>query len=59
MKKQVTLVLEVEPDDDCMVRDDFIKHDLLSEINCACNSYEMVGFKTEVVEKVLSERGST
>jgi hypothetical protein len=51
MKKQVTLVLEVESDDEYMLRDDAIERDLQSEINCACNSYEVVSFKAEVVEE--------
>ena len=59
MKKQVTLVLEVESDDEYMLRDDVIESDLHREINCACNSYDVVSFKTEVVEKILSEREST
>ena len=50
MKKQVTLVLEVESDDEYMLRDDVIERDLQWEINCACNSYDMVDFKTEIVE---------
>lgn len=59
MKKQVTLVLEVESDDEYMLRDEVIESDLQREINCACNSYEMVSFKTEVVEDVLGEGEST
>lgn len=51
MKKQVTLVLEVESDDEYMLRDDVIERDLQREINCACNSYEIVDFKTEVVKE--------
>lgn len=50
MKKRVTVVLEVESDDDYMLRDDVIERDLKREINCACNSYDMVDFKTEVVD---------
>lgn len=59
MKKQVTLVLEVESDDEYMLRDDVIENDLQREINCACNSYDVVSFKAEVVEDVLSEGEST
>lgn len=51
MKKQITLVLEVESDDEYMLRDDVIECDLQREINCACNSYEMVSFKAEVVKE--------
>lgn len=41
-KKVVTVVLEVESDDDYMMTDDFIKNDLEQEINCASNSYSVV-----------------
>ena len=41
-KKVVTVVLEVESDDDYMMTDDFIKTDLEQEINCASNSYRVV-----------------
>ena len=51
MKKRVTLVLEVESDDDYMLRDDVIGRDLQREINCACNSYDIVDFKTEVIKE--------
>ena len=51
MKKRLTLVLEVESDNEYMLRNDVIERDLQSEINCACNSYEMVSFKTEVIEE--------
>ncbi len=51
MKKHVTLVLEVESGNEYMLRDDVIERDLQAEINCACNSYEIVSFKTEVVKE--------
>ncbi len=51
MKKQVTLVLEVETDDEYMLRDDVIERDLQREINCACNSYELIDFKIETVKE--------
>lgn len=41
-KKVVTVVLEVESDDDYMMTDEFIKNDLEQEINCASNSYKVV-----------------
>ena len=50
MKKRVTVVLEVETDDEYMLRDDVIERDLQREINCACNSYDIVDFKTEIIE---------
>lgn len=51
MKKRVTVVLEVETDDEYMLRDDVIERDLQREINCACNSYDIVDFKTEIVKE--------
>lgn len=39
MKKQINLVLEVESDDAYMISDDFIKHDIATELNCASNFY--------------------
>lgn len=49
MKKRVTVVLEVETDDEYMLRDDVIERDLQREINCACNSYNFISIDTEVV----------
>lgn len=51
IKKRVTLVLEVESEDEHDMTDDYIEKDLRSEINCASNYYEVVGFFT----KTLSE----
>ena len=50
MKKRVTVVLEVESDDEFNMDDKFIKHDLEQEINCASNSYEVVSIESEVIE---------
>ena len=50
MKKRVTVVLEVESDDEYMLRDDVIERDLQREINCACNSYEWIAFDTTILE---------
>ena len=49
MKKRVTVVLEVESDDELNMDDKFIKHDLEQEINCASNYYEVVDIKTEII----------
>lgn len=50
MKKRVTVVLEVESDDEFNMDDKFIKHDLEQEINCATNWYEVINIETEVIE---------
>ena len=50
MKKRVTVVLEVETDDEYMLRDDVIERDLQREINCACKSYEWIAFNTTILE---------
>lgn len=50
MKKRVTVVLEVESDDEINMDDKFIKHDLEQEINCASNWYEVISIETEVIE---------
>lgn len=50
MKKRVTVVLEVESDDEYYTDDKFIKHDLEQEINCATNWYEVISIETEVVD---------
>lgn len=49
MKKRVTVVLEVESDDEFNMDDRFIKHDLEREINCASNSYEVVSIEIAVL----------
>lgn len=51
MKKRVTIVLEVETDDDVTITDRFIKKDLETEINCASNWYEFISFKTEEIKE--------
>lgn len=47
MKKRITVVLEVESEDDHMMDDEFIKDDLESEINCCSNYYDIVSFESE------------
>ncbi len=49
MKKQITLVLTAESDDEVMLSDSFIEDDLMREINCASNFYEIVSFETHEV----------
>lgn len=50
MKKRVTIILEVESDDELNITDKFIKHDLEQEINCTANSYEVISIKTETIK---------
>jgi len=50
MKKRVTVVLDVESDDEFNMDDKFIKHDLEQEISCASNWYEVISIETEVIE---------
>lgn len=47
MKKQITIVLEVESDDEFMMNDEFIKTDLMAEINCTSNSYDLISIDIE------------
>lgn len=47
MKKRVTVILEVEKDDEHDMTDDFIRRDLETEINCASNYYEVVSIETQ------------
>lgn len=49
MKKQITVVLEVESDDEFMMTNDFIKKDLESEIACATNSYDVISITQEEI----------
>ena len=49
MKKRITIVLEVDTDDELMLSDDFIKEDLEQEINCASNTYEIKSVETELI----------
>lgn len=50
IKKRITLTLEVENEDGQM-SDDYIKNDLEVEINCASNTYDIIGFETETLGK--------
>ena len=51
MKKQITIVLEVESDDEFMINDEFIKTDLMAEINCASNSYDLISIDIDLIHK--------
>ena len=42
MKKQVHIILEVDSDDPLMLSDEFIKGDLISELSCASNHYNII-----------------
>lgn len=53
MKKRVTVILEVENDDEFNLTDEFIKNDLESEINCASNYYDFVSITIEEVKSSL------
>ena len=50
MKKRVTVVLEVESDDEINMNNKFIKNDFEQEINCTTNWYEVISIETEVIE---------
>ena len=49
MKKQITLVLTAESDDEVMLSDSFIEDDLMREINCASNFYGLVSVETHEI----------
>jgi len=49
MKKQVTVVMVVESEDEVNMSDRFIQQDLKQEISCASNYYEIVDIKTEII----------
>lgn len=49
MKKRVTVILEVEKDDEYDMTDKFIEQDLKQEINCASNYYDVISIKTEQI----------
>ena len=50
MKKRVTVVLEVESDDEFNLTDEFIRNDLETEINCASNSYDFISMTFEEIK---------
>ena len=50
IKKRVTLVLEVESEDELNMTDEYIEKDLRTEINCASNYYKVVGFFTKTLK---------
>lgn len=47
MRKRITVVLEVDTEDEQMQTDDFIKEDLEREINCASNLYDIKSIEIE------------
>ena len=49
MKKRITVVLEVEDDDEHDMSDEWIRRDIEQEINCASHCYEVKEFRTEIV----------
>lgn len=50
MKKKITVILEIESDDEFMMNDEFIKSDLMAEINCASNSYDFISIDIEKMQ---------
>lgn len=50
MKKKITVILEIESDDEFMMSNEFIKNDLKTEINCASNSYDVVSIDVENIQ---------
>lgn len=52
MKKQVTVVMIVESEDEINMSDCFIRQDLEQEIACASNYYEVVDIKTEIINEM-------
>lgn len=55
MKKLINLTLELETDDEYMLKDNFIESDLMCEIGCASNFYTLLNFKTEEVKESSSK----
>lgn len=55
MKKQVTVVMIVESEDEINMDDRFIRQDLEQEIACASNYYEVVSIKTEIINSENSK----
>lgn len=55
MKKRVTIVLEVESEDEINMDDKFIRQDLEQEISCASNRYEVISFRTQKREKEMKQ----
>lgn len=49
MKKLITVVLEVENDDEHMMKNSFIEDDIKTEINCASNYYDVISITIEVI----------
>lgn len=55
MKKRVTLILEVESEDEINMDDKFIRQDLEQEISCASNRYEVISFRTQKLEREVKQ----
>lgn len=51
IKRRVTVILEVETDDDINASDEFIRSDLEQEIRCASNYYDIISIQSEVLDK--------
>ena len=49
MKKRIHVILEVESNDELIMSDDFIRHDLTAEIRCAANDYSIIRIETETL----------
>ncbi len=47
MKKTIVITLEVESHNENSLTDNFIKHDIEQELNCASNNYELISMTTE------------
>lgn len=56
MKKQITIVLEVESDDEFMINDKFIKNDIMAEISCASNSYDLISMDIDIEKTQLRHK---
>ena len=50
MKKRVTIVLEVESEDELNLTDEFIETDIKAEIKCTSNFYDIKSIQiTEII----------
>jgi hypothetical protein len=50
-KKEITVVMECESYDERNLREDFIKDDLETEINCCINYYDIKSITFKVPQK--------
>lgn len=55
LKKRVTVILEVESDDEINMDDRFIQNDIVQELSCASNRYEIVSIQTENAIDYINE----